>query len=136
MPPDRAALGQQVNAQPQTSRAALDRSPSGLTHVLPVSARFPPQFAAAAIEAFPKPGEPVPTHGGATTIVEAITRGAARSDRSELSRRIRWCVQKRPLSLKVTALLSDPGEYRGTHLSYGLMPDDLAEFVCPHRTQN
>jgi DNA modification methylase len=59
--------------------AALDRAPvSGLTHTFyRYPARFSPKFAAAAIEAFSRPGDLVlaPYMGGATTIVESIARG-------------------------------------------------------------
>src|SRR6185436_11446244 len=60
-------------------RAARDRAAvSGLTHTFyRYPARFSPQFAAAAIEAFSEPGDLVldPYMGGATTLVEAIARG-------------------------------------------------------------
>ena len=60
-------------------RAALDPSPiSGLTHrFYRYPARFSPQFAAAAIEAFSQPGQLVldPYMGGGTTVVEAMVRG-------------------------------------------------------------
>ena len=59
--------------------AARDPKPvSGLTHCFyRYPARFSPQFAAAAIECFSKPGDLVmdPFMGGGTTVIEALIRG-------------------------------------------------------------
>lgn len=72
-------------------RAANDSSPvSGLTHAFyRYPARFSPQFARAAIEAFSKPGDVIldPFMGGATALVEAraLGRHAVGCDISSLS---------------------------------------------------
>lgn len=136
-----ATSGHEANSYADIRRAALDRSPvSGLTHTFyRYPARFSPQFAAAAIEAFSKPGELVldPYMGGATTIVEAITRGrrAVGCDLNSLA----VFVARTKTSAVAEGdrnMLRSWADTVVPTLSYGLMPDDLAEFVCPHRTQN
>jgi len=121
--------------------AALDRAPvSGLTHTFyRYPARFSPQFAAAAIEAFSQPGDLIldPYMGGATTIVESIARGrrAVGCDLNSLAVFIAraktsiLCADDRK-ALKYWADSVVPT------LSYWLTPDDLDDFVCAHRTQN
>lgn len=121
--------------------AALDRAPvSGLTHnFYRYPARFSPQFAAAAIEAFSQPGDLIldPYMGGATTIVESIARGrrAVGCDLNSLAVFI---------ARAKTSILSADDRKALKHwadsivptLSYWLTPDDLDDFVCAHRTQN
>jgi len=125
----------------EVRRAALDPRPvSGLTHrFYRYPARFSPQFAAAAIEAFSKPGDLVldPYMGGATTIVEAIARGrrAVGCDLNSLAMFI--------ARAKTSVLSADDRNTVKTWadsvvpgLSYWFTPDDLDKFVCAHRTQN
>lgn len=121
--------------------AALDRAPvTGLTHTFyRYPARFSPQFAGAAIEAFSRPGDLVldPYMGGATTIVESIARGrrAVGCDLNSLAVFI---------ARAKTSILSANDREALKHwanavvptLSYWLTPDDLDDFVCAHRTQN
>jgi hypothetical protein len=87
--------------------AALDLAPvTGLTHNhYKYPARFSPKFAAAAINAFTKPGDLVcdPFMGGGTTIIEALANGrrAAGIDISSLAE---FVAQTKTLNLKDTEL--------------------------------
>jgi hypothetical protein len=122
-------------------RAALDRAPvTGLTHTFyRYPARFSPQFAGAAIEAFSQPGDLVldPYMGGATTIVEAIARGrlAVGCDLNSLA----VFVARTKTSLVPPAdrdALRRWADSEVPRFSYWLTPDDLDQFICSQRTQN
>jgi len=122
-------------------RAALDRSPiSGLTHTFyRYPARFSPQFAAAAIEAFTQPGDLVldPYMGGATTLVESIVRGrrAVGCDVNSLAVFVARA-KTTALSPDDRAAVGDWADSVIPKLSYWITPDDLDEYICDHRTQN
>jgi hypothetical protein len=125
----------------QVRQAAADRTRiAGLTHTFyRYPARFSPQFAGAAIEAFSQPGELVldPYMGGGTTIVEALVR----------QRHVVGC-DLNSLAVfvaraKTTVLSSSGAEASRTWadnsvpaLSYWFTPDDLNEFICERRTKN
>jgi hypothetical protein len=122
-------------------QAALDRAPvSGLTHKFyRYPARFSPRFAAAAIEAFSRPGELVldPYMGGGTSIVEALTRGrqAVGCDLNSLA--VFVARAKTALLSKADAdALREWADEVIPKLSYWLTPDDLDEFICERRTKN
>jgi hypothetical protein len=88
-------------------RAALDPSPvTGLTHNhYKYPARFSPQFAAAAIAAFTKPGDLVcdPFMGGGTTLVEALASGR-RATGIDISSLAAFVTETKTLNLKDTEL--------------------------------
>ena len=122
-------------------QAALDQTPiSGLTHKFyRYPARFSPQFAAAAIEAFSQPGDLVldPYMGGGTTVVEALIRNrqAVGCDLNSLAvfvTRAKTTV----LSDGDTQALREWADNTVPTLSYWLTPDDLDEFICERRTKN
>lgn len=122
-------------------RAALDRSPvSGLTHrFYRYPARFSPQFAAAAIEAFSKPGDLVldPYMGGGTTVVEAMIRGryAVGCDLNSLAVFVARAKTARLSEADVEAL-KRWADNTVPALSYWLTPDDIDDFICERRTKN
>jgi len=122
-------------------RAARDRTPvAGLTHQFyRYPARFSPTFAAAAIEAFSRPGDVVldPYMGGGTTIVEALVRGrvAVGVDLNSLAVFITRAKTTALSALDVRALKHWADEIVPT-FSYWDTPADLDSFVCERRTKN
>lgn len=90
-------------------KAALDPSPvTGLTHNhYKYPARFSPQFAAAAIAAFTKPGDLVcdPFMGGGTTLVEALASGR-KATGIDISSLAAFVTETKTLTLKNTELES------------------------------
>lgn len=135
------AFGKSAEVFRQVRRAALDRAPvSGLTHTFyRYPARFSPQFAGAAIEAFSRPGDLVldPYMGGATTIVEAIARGrqAVGCDLNSLA----VFIARTKTSVVPVAdrdALRQWADSEVPSFSYWFTPDDLDQFICAHRTQN
>jgi hypothetical protein len=135
------AFGKSDEIFRQVRRAALDRAPvSGLTHTFyRYPARFSPQFAGAAIEAFSRPGDLIldPYMGGATTIVEAIARGrqAVGCDLNSLA----VFIARTKTSVVPVAdrdALRQWADSEVPSFSYWFTPDDLDQFICAHRTQN
>lgn len=122
-------------------RAARDRSPvSGLTHrFYRYPARFSPQFAAAAIDAFSRPGDLVldPYMGGGTTVVEAMTRGreAVGCDLNSLAVFVARAKTTR-LSEGDIQTLKSWADSIVPELSYWLTPSDIDDFICEQRTKN
>ena len=122
-------------------QAALDPSPiSGLTHrFYRYPARFSPQFAAAAIEAFSQPGQVVldPYMGGGTTIVEAMARGrnAIGCDLNSLAVFISRAKTSTLSEADVTTLRTWADETI-PRLSYFARPDDLVSLTRDPRTKN
>ena len=134
------AFGKSDEVFREVRRAALDRAPvSGLTHTFyRYPARFSPQFAGAAIEAFSRPGDLVldPYMGGATTIVEAIARGR-QAVGCDLN--LSPCLSHAPRLPSCqwqTETRLDSGQIGSARFSYWFTPDDLDRFICAHRTQN
>ena len=144
MPPESESNSQRSTLSSNIDRvrqAALDTSPiSGLTHrFYRYPARFSPQFAGAAIDAFSRPGQLVldPYMGGGTTVVEAMVRG----------RKVVGC-DLNSLAVFIgrakTTLLSDSdakslrtwADETIPALSYTSTPDDLSTFTLDPRTKN
>jgi hypothetical protein len=121
--------------------AAIDSSPvSGLTHrFYRYPARFSPGFAGTAIELFSQRGDLVldPYMGGGTTIVEALARGrqAVGGDINTLSAFLAR-VKTTSLPDDHCAALRKWADEVVPKLSYWSTPDDLADFICVHRTSN
>lgn len=122
-------------------RAAVDRSPvKGLTHgFYRYPARFSPAFVASAIEQFSTPGQIVldPYMGGGTAIVEAYARHrvAIGCDLNSLAIFITRAKVSRLSDVDRALLQRWTSEIVPT-LSYHTVTEELAEFICPHRTRN
>ena len=121
--------------------AALDARPvSGLTHrFYRYPARFSPSFAAAAIEAFSKPGDIVldPYMGGGTTVVEALVRGrkAVGCDVNSLAVFISH-VKATPMGKADRLSVSEWARRVIPSLNYSRAPRNLADVLCEQQTRN
>lgn len=119
----------------------MDLSPiSGFTHrFYRYPARFSPRFAAAAIDAFSRPGDLVldPYMGGGTTIVEAMARHrtAVGCDLNSLAVFISRA-KTTPLSDADATSLREWADETVPTFSYRVTPDDLHLIIDDRRTKN
>lgn len=112
----------------------------GLTHgFYPYPARFPPEFAAAAIESFTAEGETVldPYMGGGTTIVEAMAHGrrAIGCDINSLSLFL-VRVKTTPLSWRERTMVKAWADRVSISPSYRAPSTTLHEYVADRRATN
>jgi DNA modification methylase len=123
------------------AEAAKDRTPvGGWTHnFYRYPARFSPQFAAAAIRSFSKPGDLVldPYMGGGTTVVEGVAAGrrVVGNDLNSLAAFIAK-VKVTGLTAREVASIKRWAFKRIPRFTYDLPREELAEFIDRQKTRN
>lgn len=122
-------------------RAARDHEPvSGLTHRhYKYPARFSPQFVAAAIESFSKPGDLLmdPYMGGGTTIVEAMARNR-RVVGCDLNSLAVFITEAKTTTLSKIEIdeLTHWANNIVPNLFYHNLPAGIEDVICEKRTRN